>query len=105
MRAFRLRGGILMSIFKIGLPASFSFMVMAFGAAIYNKILASYSDHAVAAYQIASRIEMVYFLPLIALATGCVTLVAMFHGAGATDEIKKIVSYTLGRAVIYGVVF
>ena len=105
LRAFRFRGGILMSIFKIGLPASFSFMVMAFGAAIYNKILASYSDHAVAAYQVASRIEMVYFLPLIALATGCVTLVAMFHGAGATDEIKKIVGYTLRWAVIYGVVF
>ncbi|MCH7575954.1 MAG: MATE family efflux transporter [Candidatus Marinimicrobia bacterium] len=105
LRAFKFSSIIMLSIFKIGLPASFSFMVMATGAAVYNKILASFSDHAVAAYQVASRIEMVYFLPLIALSTGCVTLVAMFHGAGATDEIKKIVGYTMSRAVIYGLVF
>lgn len=105
LRNFRYQPAILGAIFKIGVPASFSFMIMAVGAAVYNKILSSFSPHAVAAYQVASRIEMIYFLPLIALATGCVTLVAMFHGAGETGEIKQLVGYAISRAVIYGLVF
>jgi Na+-driven multidrug efflux pump len=44
-------------------------------------------------------------MPLIAIATGCVTLVGMFYGAGAMDDVKFIIKYALSRAIVYGFVF
>jgi Na+-driven multidrug efflux pump len=76
---------------------------MAAGAAVFNKILSSFSFHAVAAYQIGSRFEMIAFMPIIAIATGCVTLVGMFFGAQEYNKLRSVVKYTLSRAVMIGV--
>lgn len=102
LRHFRYRSAIMLSILKIGLPASVSFMIMSVGGATFNKILSTYSHHAVAAYQIANRIEMLSFMPIIALSTGCVTLVGMFYGAGEYGKLRDIIRFTMVRAIMIG---
>lgn len=102
LRHFRYRSAIMLSILKIGLPSSVSFMIMSVGGATFNKILSTYSHHAVAAYQIANRIEMLSFMPIIALSTGCVTLVGMFYGAGEYGKLRDIIRYTMVRAIMIG---
>ena len=102
LRYFRFRTAILMGIFRIGLPASLSFVFMSLGLAAYNKILSDYSQYAVAAYQIASRIEMIYFMPIIAIASGLVTLAGMFFGAGEFGKLREIIYYTIGRCIMIG---
>lgn len=104
LRNFSFSPELLGSIFKIGIPASLSFSIMAVGSAVFNKILSSYSQDAVAAYQIANRIEMIYFMPIIALGIGCVTLVAMFYGAKEMGQVRAIINYTIKSAVTIGAV-
>ncbi|MFC1481450.1 MATE family efflux transporter [Candidatus Neomarinimicrobiota bacterium] len=101
-RYFRYSNAILLAIFRIGLPASLSFVVMATGSAVFNKILSTFSFHAVAAYQIAGRFEMIAFMPVISIATGCVTLVGMFFGAKEYNKLRAVVKYTLIRASLIG---
>ncbi len=104
LRYFRFKTAILMGIFRIGLPASLSFVFMSLGQGAYNKILSSYSQYAVAAYQIAGRVEMIYFMPIIAIATGLVTLAGMFFGAGEFGKLRGIINYTIGRCIMIGLV-
>lgn len=102
LRHFTYQGSILAAILRIGLPASLAFMIMAIGGGVFNKILTSYSHHAVAAYQVASRLEMLFFMPIMAISAGCVTLVAMFYGAGELDKLRQVIRYTLSRTVLIG---
>lgn len=104
LKNFSFSPEILGSIFKIGIPASLSFSIMALGSAVFNKILSTYSQDAVAAYQIANRVEMIFFMPIIALGIGCVTLVGMFYGAKEMSQVRAIINYTTKSAVAIGVV-
>jgi putative MATE family efflux protein len=96
---FRLDAGMLGSIFSIGAPASFSFLVMAAGGAAYNLILISFSADAVAAYQVGARVDHIFVVPIISLATALVTIVGMFRGARRFDLIKQVMAYAMARAV------
>jgi putative MATE family efflux protein len=104
MRSFRLSGSILGSILKIGAPASFSFLIMAFGGGVFNRILISLSGDAVAAYQVGMRLDHVFVLPITAIATGLVTLVGMFVGAGRPDLVRQVVAYALSRATLISMI-
>ena len=61
---------ILWDIVKVGLPASMSMIIMAVGQGVFNKILIHYSSQAVAAYQVAGRLDMLIFLPIFSIAGG-----------------------------------
>jgi putative MATE family efflux protein len=102
LRHFKLQLGILGAIFKIGLPASLSFVFMSMGQGVYNRILSDFSPYAVAAYQIASRVEMIYFMPILAIATGVVTLTGMFFGAEEYNRLREIIRYAIGRSMLIG---
>jgi putative MATE family efflux protein len=95
----RPRAGILGEIFHVGAPASISFLVLALGAAVFNRILVGYSESTVAAYQVGSRVDHVFMLPVIAMSISLVTLVGMFHGAKRGDLVRGVVSYALTRSV------
>lgn len=104
LRYFRFRASILAAVFRIGVPASLSFIFMSLGQAAYNRILSSHSHYAVAAYQIAGRVEMIYFMPVFAIAAGLVTLVGMFFGAGEYGRLREIIRYAIERCVVMGLV-
>ena len=78
-------------------------IIMSMGILLFNWILGT-SD-AVAAYQTAGRIEHLFFLPIISVATALVTLVGMFYGAKRLDLIRTIVKYGLTRAIAISLSF
>ena len=94
---------IIKEIFRLGIPASLSMIIMSMGLLLFNWILGSsntvLASDAVAAYQTAGRIEHLFFLPIISIATSLVTLVGMFYGANRLDLIYSIIKYGLTRAV------
>ena len=91
---------ILWDIIKVGMPASLSMVIMAMGQGIFNKILINYSSDAVAAYQVAGRIDMLIFLPIFAIAGGLTTLVGMFYGAKELHALNQIVRYGISSAFL-----
>ncbi|MDP6936344.1 MAG: MATE family efflux transporter [Candidatus Marinimicrobia bacterium] len=97
LKDFKYNFGIIKEIFRLGIPASLSMIIMSMGILLFNRILGS-SD-AVAAYQTAGRIEHLFFLPIISIATSLVTLVGMFYGAKRIDLVKLMVKYGLTRSV------
>ena len=89
---------ILWDIVKVGLPASMSMIIMAVGQGVFNKILIHYSSQAVAAYQVAGRLDVLIFLPIFSIAGGMTTLVGMFYGAKKIDALNYIVKYGIFSA-------
>jgi putative MATE family efflux protein len=100
LRDFSFSQKILGEIIKIGLPASMSMVIMAMGQAVFNRILIHYNAESVAAYQVAGRLDMLVFLPIMAIAHGLTTLVGMFFGAQEVDKLKAIIRYGVTRAVL-----
>ena len=104
---FKFSHSILNEILKLGVPASLSMLIMSIGLFFYNKILAmsEFPIEAIAAYSTAHRIEHLFFIPIISIATSMVTLVGMFYGARRLDLINKVISYGLKNALLISCVF
>tara|TARA_Y100001968_G_scaffold99778_1_gene89783 strand:+ start:560 stop:1951 length:1392 start_codon:yes stop_codon:yes gene_type:complete len=97
---FKFNLSILYSILTLGLPASFSMVLMSFGSAIFNKILVGFSPDIVSAYQIASRVDHLFFMPVISIVSSMVTLVGMFYGAKKMLLVKYIIHYGLKQTIL-----
>jgi putative MATE family efflux protein len=95
------------NILKLGLPASLSMVIMSIGLFFYNSILnmSEYSTSAIAAYSTAHRIEHLFFIPIISLATSMVTLIGMFYGAKKFDLINYIFYYSIKVGIIISIIF
>ena len=91
----------------LGIPASLSMVIMSIGLFIYNTILGmtQYSVNSVAAYSTAHRIEHLFFIPIISLATSMVTLIGMFFGAKKYNLINDIFSYGIKAGIIISSIF
>ena len=100
MRDFSPSIFIIKDIIRVGLPASMSMIIMAFGQLVFNRILVRFSTDAVAAYQIGGRMDMVIFLPIMAIASALTTLVGMFFGAKEIEKIKFIAKYGIIRSMM-----
>ena len=100
---FRWNRTIVADIFRIGTPASLSFLVMGIGGGAFNRILVEFSSDAVAAQQIGMRLDHVVVLPIVAISYSMVTLVGMFYGARRHDLLTEIVRYALVRTVLIGI--
>ncbi len=95
---------ILLKIIKIGLPASFSMIIMSVGGASFNRILVEFSSDAVAAFQIGIRLDHVFLIPAISISTSVVTLVGMFYGAKKFNLVKQITFYAIRSTVLIGII-
>ena len=100
MRDFSPSIFIIKDIIRVGLPASMSMIIMAFGQLVFNRILVQFSTDAVAAYQVGGRMDMVIFLPIMAIASALTTLVGMFFGAKEIEKIKFIAKYGIIRSMM-----
>lgn len=100
MRDFSPSIFIIKDIIRVGLPASMSMVIMAFGQLVFNRILVRFSTDAVAAYQVGGRMDMVIFLPIMAIASALTTLVGMFFGAKEIEKIKFIAKYGIIRSMM-----
>lgn len=80
----------LLVILKIGIPASLSMIIISSGNMAINYILNHFSINAVAAIQIVTRIEDVFFLFVISIAYASMTLISMYLGAKTYKKIFEI---------------
>lgn len=108
---FKFNSNIFSKILKVGIPASLSMLIMSIGLFFYNTILSQtdFSDNAIAAYSTAHRIEHLFFIPIISLATSMVTLVGMFYGAKKYNLIHKVINFSIktsiGISLVYAIFF
>ena len=102
-RQFRLSTATAAGLLRVGLPSSASMVLMAAGGMFYNRIVSAFGPDAVAGLGVGGRLDAVFFLPVIALATSMVTVVGMFLGAGRVDLIRSTVRYALTRSVAFAV--
>ena len=65
----------------------------------FNRVLVAYSEDAVAAFQVGTRVDHIFLLPVIALASGLVTLVGMFYGAKRRDLVRRVIGYAMLQSV------
>ncbi|MFO7840991.1 MAG: MATE family efflux transporter [Fidelibacterota bacterium] len=86
---------IIAKTFRIGLPASISFVIMSFGQMIYNRIVVYFGSDAVAGVGVGMRLDQLFFLPIMAGASSLVTLIGMFYGAKRIDLIRSTYLYVI----------
>ena len=103
LKEFSFSSAILVKIFKIGIPASFSMIIMALGSGVFNRILVIFSSEAVAGYQIGIRIDHIFLVPAISISTSLVTLVGMFYGAKRYDLVRSTTIYAIKSCVIIAI--
>ena len=106
-RNFSFNKNHLYQIFKIGIPSALSMLIMSIGLFIYNIILSKtvIPEAAIAAYATAHRIEHLFFIPIISIATSMITLVGMFYGAKRYDLINIILVHCIKYALIISILF
>jgi putative MATE family efflux protein len=97
---FKFSPSLLKEIFRIGIPASMAMIIMSLGGMVFNKLLIRFGEEAVAAFGIARHLDQVFFLPIISMASGIVTLAGMFYGAGEYEQIRKTWYYAISRGFI-----
>jgi len=107
LKNFKYNANIFSRILKIGIPASMSMLIMSIGIFFYNIILSqtAFPVSSIAAYSTAHRIEHLFFIPIISLATSMVTLVGMFYGAKRFDLINEIIHFSIKISVLISVAF
>ena len=103
LRAFTLNTRYFKDIFRIGIPSSVSMIIMSMGGALFNWILVHYGADVVAGYQVAGRLDQIFFLPIMAIAGSLVTLVGMFYGAQRPDLIVQVIKDGLRYGITIGI--
>ena len=106
---FKFKWEIIGTTFKIGLPASLSFVIMSFGQMVFNRIVVIFGSNTVAAVGIGMRLDQLFFLPIMAMASAMVTIVGMLFGAKQYALLRKTWIYVIkwgeAFALIFGLLF
>ena len=104
---FKFNSRILSDILKMGIPASLSMLIMSIGLFFYNMILSNteFSSSAIAAYSTCHRIEHLFFIPIISLATSMVTLIGMFYGAKKNNLLNDLIYFALKVSVTISIIY
>lgn len=83
------------AVFAIGLPSSLNNLMNSFGTALLNRGLASYGADKVAAMGIASKVNMMVAMIMIAFAFGAQALIGYNYGAGNRSRLREILKFDL----------
>ena len=107
LKNFEFNHQILSNILKIGIPASLSMLIMSVGLFFYNMILSNteFSSSAIAAYSTCHRIEHLFFIPIISLATSMVTLIGMFYGARKNNLLNDLIYFSLKVSITISIIY
>ena len=107
LKNFKFNHQILSNILKIGIPASLSMLIMSVGLFFYNMILSNteFSSSAIAAYSTCHRIEHLFFIPIISLATSMVTLIGMFYGARKNNLLNDLIYFSLKVSITISIIY
>jgi putative MATE family efflux protein len=90
-------------LMHIALPSTATQLIQPASAAILTTLVASYGSTAVAAYGVATRIEMFSLIFVMSLSIAMGPFVGQNAGAGRIDRVKEAVRFSYRAALIYGV--
>lgn len=98
---------VLRQIAAQAMPASFNMMTVGVGIFVIQYYIARFSNEAVSAYGVATRIEQFLLLPTMGLNYAVLSLVGQNNGAGRLDRVKETwhttLKYGITMTVIGGV--
>ena len=101
LKNFKFSPLLIKQIFYVGVPASFMMLLMSVYIMFINRFMAHFGVEYVAAFGIASRLESVATMPIVALSMATLTLVGMFYGARRPELIKNISYYGLKVSIAF----
>ena len=105
IKCFKFSFEIIKGIFKVGAPAGLTMLLISVYMMFLNKFMAHFGTKYVAAFGIASRLECVAVMPLVAMSTSLLTIVGMFYGAKRFDLVKSISWYGIKASVLFSSAF
>lgn len=83
------------AVLAIGLPSSINNLMNSFGTGLLNRSLSGYGADKVAAMGIASKVNMLVAMMMIAFAFGAQALIGYNYGAGNKARLRKILKFDL----------
>lgn len=86
---------IIGAVFAIGLPSSLNNLMNSFGTALLNRGLVVYGADKVAAMGIASKVNMLVAMIMIAFAFGAQALIGYNYGAGNKERLRQVLKFDL----------
>ncbi|MBT4739523.1 MAG: MATE family efflux transporter [Rhodospirillaceae bacterium] len=90
-------------ILSIGLPSTATQMIMPVSMGILTALIASFGSVAVAAYGVASRVEMFALIFVMAMSISMGPFVGQNAGAGRIDRVKEALRFAFQASFAYGV--
>ncbi len=101
LKQFRFSFALTKQIFSVGIPASSMMLLMSFYVIFINRFMAHFGTDYVASFGIASKLETIATMPIVALSMSLLTLIGMFFGAKRLDLVKGISGYGIKIAVVF----
>lgn len=89
-------------ILRIGLPASLTNMINPVGATVVTAILARFGAEVVAGYGVATRIEALAVVVMLALSASVGPIVGQNAGAGQMDRVRQTLRYAYSASAVWG---
>jgi len=90
LRYFKPNLGCIKNIFRIGLPASGSYMLTAGGFMFLTAIVGRFGNFAIAGFGIGMRLNSVAILPIIGMTSAVIAFVGQNFGAGKPERARKV---------------
>ncbi|UCB44394.1 MAG: MATE family efflux transporter [Spirochaetota bacterium] len=81
---------IVRQIVAIGLPQTAGQIMMSVSFLVFNRIVISIDPHALTAFSLCGRFDMVVITPIFAIASALITMVGQNYGRGNYDRVKNI---------------
>ncbi len=100
--SFNFSKSISKDIFFVGLPASFTMLLMSLNFMVINRIMVYFSFTHVALIGIVTRLESLGTMPIFSISAALITLTGMFYGAKRSDLLKKTIWYGIKIAISIG---
>lgn len=101
MKSFKFSKLITRQIISVGAPASLMMLLLSFYIAFLNRFMVNFGTEYVAAFGIASRLESVAVMPLVALTMSMMTVIGIIYGAKRYDLLKSTSWYGIRIGIIF----
>ena len=91
--AWRLDGGLIVKMFRIGIPAGLQTMIVSFSMIILAAIVNGFGPTVVASFGAAQRLDQFAFMPALSVSFAVTALVGQNLGAGKYEHVREILRW------------
>jgi putative MATE family efflux protein len=91
---------IMRQIIAIGLPQAAGQIMMSVSFLVFNRVVISIDPHALTAFSLCGRFDMVVLTPIFAIASALITMIGQNYGRGNFDRVNRIFWAGIGCAAL-----